>query len=124
MKNAYIKMQVDLENYRSIEVCARAQTKELGEDLTIAFLADPKGEIALATGLDLIIYGHDNLWECLVEQSKKITLEEALNPMMPDFYSIIYSDNQRDQDLIKITDKDINRLTNLNEKISPCIQLS
>lgn len=123
MKNAYIKMNVDRGNYRSIEVCARAQTKELGEDLSIAFLGGPKNELVLATGLDLILYGTENTWPCLVDQAKKITLEEALNPMMPDFYRVFYHESEREEKLLKITDKDIISLTNLDKKIVPCVKL-
>ncbi len=120
MKNAYIKMQVDRGNYRSIEVCARAQTKELGGDLTIAFLKNAMGELTPATGLDLILHGNDQTWPELFEESKHITLEEALNPTMPDFYKIIYSESERDPALTSITPEDIARLTHLDKKIRPC----
>lgn len=120
MKNGYIKMNTDLENYRSIEVCARAQTKELCDGLTIAFLADPKGEMTLATGLDLVLYGNENTWSQFLDISKNMTFEEALNPLMPEIYKITYPDTEWKPELAKITDEDIIRLTGLDKKIKAC----
>lgn len=123
MKNAYLKMQVDKGAYRSIEVCARAQTKELGGDLTIAYLGGPNGELVPATGLDLILYGEENTWPELVNESKQITLEEALSPMMPEFYKIIYPEPEREPDLTKITSEDITKLIHLDQKIKACANI-
>ncbi|MFA6909075.1 MAG: hypothetical protein WC289_04285 [Patescibacteria group bacterium] len=120
MKNAYIRMQLDLGGYKSIEVCARAQTKELGGDMTIAFLGDTAGTLTPATGLDLILYGTHNTWPVLVDQSKQITLEEALNPLMPEFYRIIYPELEREPDLSSLTARDITALTHLDSKIKAC----
>ncbi len=124
MKNAYIKMQVDLGEYENIEVCARAQTKELGGDISIAFLAQPDGKLIPATGVDLIVYGSQQTWQVLVEQSKLIGIGEALNPLMPDFYRIIYSKADREQELSSVTAEEITRITGLDKKIKACAQLS
>lgn len=118
MKNAYIKMNADLGNYRSIEMCARAQTKELCE-FTTAFLQTPEGTIP-ATGLDLILHGDENTWDFFVDESKQITLGEAFSPLYPEFYRIIYAEGQRDADLMDITDKDITQMAGLEQKIRPC----
>lgn len=123
MKNAYIKMQTERGNYRSVEVCARAQTKEIGGDFTIAFLEGPKGEMLPATGIDIVLYGNEKTWPTLVEESKTIGLEEAINPIMPEFYSIIYTEVQRDPSLSKITSADIAALTNLDKKIKACCKI-
>lgn len=123
MKNGYIKMNTDLGNYRSIEVCARAQTKELCDGLTIAFLEGPKEELVLATGLDLILYGTEKTWPQFIEISKDITFREALSPLMPEIYKITYSDNEWDPNLLSITDKDITGLLNLHAKIKPCAHI-
>lgn len=123
MKNAYIKMQVDLGNYRSIEVCSRSQTKEMGGDYTIAFLGGPNGEMIPATGLDLILYGDEKTWQSMMDESKQITLEEGVNPLMPEFYRIIYGENEREADLMSVTAEDITKLTKLDQKIKACATL-
>lgn len=124
MKNSYIKMQVDLGNYRSIEVCARAQTKEMGADFTIAFLGGPNGELVPATGLDLILYGDENTWPTIVAGSKQITLDEAVTSLMHEFYPIVYPETERDPELLKITPRDVARLTKLDQKIKPCCKIN
>lgn len=119
MKNAYIKLHADRENYRSIELCSRVQTKELCEDLTVAFMEGPDRDISMATGLDLILYGDKNTWETLKQESRRITLNEAIGPMMPDFYRVMYPDTEREADLMSLNDKDITRVTGLDKKIEP-----
>ncbi len=53
----------------------------------------------------------------------EITLEEALNPMMPEFYKVAYPETQREPELLAITDRDINNLTQLDKKMNPCVRL-
>ena len=122
MKNAYIKMQVDRGMYKSIEVCARAQTKELVGDVNVAFLRLPDGELAPATGIDLLLYGQPNWWDCFVKQSKNISLDEAMNPMMPELYNIIYGEDT-DPRFDPLTTREIARFTGLQKKIEPCALL-
>ena len=123
MKNAYIKMQTERGNYRSIEVCARAQTKEIGGDFTITFIKGPNGEMLPATGIDLILYGDDKTWPTLMEESKTIGLDEAISPMMPEFYSILYPEVERDPELSAITSTDITKLIKLDSKIKACCEI-
>jgi len=120
MKRAYIKMLADLENYKSIEVCARVQTKELCGEVTLAFLKNSEGTLMPATGLDLLLYGNDMTWTQFVELSKNVTLAEALNPLMSEFYKILFPENTRQADLAALTPEEITHLTGLHEKIKPC----
>lgn len=121
MKNAYIKMNVELGNYRSIEVCARAQTKELCDGLTLAFLGYDKGRVALASGIDLILYGQEDSYQRLEDLCKTMTLEEGLNPLMPEIYRISYDEKEWQPELLAVTEKDVNELTGLDQKVKPCV---
>lgn len=122
MKNAYIKMNVDLGNYRSIEICARAQTKEICDGLTVAFLGHEK-EMVLATGLDLMLHGNSQSWQTVVDMCKALTVEEALNPLMPEIYKISYEQSELEPDLVSVTEKDINELTGLNNRMKACVRI-
>jgi len=124
MKNAYIKMNVDLGNYRSVEICARAQTKEMCDGPTVAFLGHDKDKMTLATGLDLILHGNKDSWSTYVDVCKKTTVGEALNPLMPEIYRISYDKAEWREDLLSITEKDINQLTGLDHKIVPCVTIA
>ncbi len=123
MKNAYIKMNADLGNYRSIEVCARAQTKEICDGLTTAFLGYGNGEMTLATGLDLFLYGKNDTWQIFLEDCKNISFEEALSSLIPEIYRITYDKKEWDESLLSISDKDISRLLGLDKKLKPCVTL-
>ncbi|MFA6304417.1 MAG: hypothetical protein WCV73_02590 [Patescibacteria group bacterium] len=123
MKKAYIKMQADRGKFKSIELCARVQTKEMGGDFTLAFLSGGQAGLVPATGLDLLLYGDEKTWPCLVNESKNITLEEAINPLLPEFYRIIYPENMRTPELMELSSQEISRLTYLEKKISPCVTL-
>lgn len=120
LKNNYIKMNADLGNYRSIEVCARAQTKELVDGLSIAFLGAPENPFTLATGIDLILYGHKEGWNNLMHVTKSLSFEEAFNPLLPEIYRISYDKKEWEEDLLQITHKDISELEGMDKKIKPC----
>jgi hypothetical protein len=122
MKNAYIRMNTDLENYRSIEMCARAQTKEISDGPTFGSLGY-KDDLILASGLDLILYEDENSWSKLREIVESITFQEALSPMMPEMYKISYDQSELDPDLLKMTDKDVSHFLGLDKKLKPCITI-
>lgn len=122
MKNSYIKMNVDLENYRSIEVCARAQTKELCDGFSVAFLGQ-KGQLLLATGIDLLLHGKGDTIKTICDTCKNISVEEALYPLLPEMYRVSYEESEWDPDLIKITDREISALIGLDQKLQPSVTI-
>lgn len=124
MKNAYIKVQVECGNYRSIEVCARAQTKEINDGLILAFLEDTRHEYTPATGVDLFLYGHTQTWQSIIRTAQNLSLSEALDPLLPELYRVVYSDNERQSDLTALTAKDVVTVGQLDKKIMPCITFS
>lgn len=123
MKNSYIKMNVDLENYRSIEVCARAQTKEICVGLSLAFMEFGNHEIALASGPDLFLYGGKDSWSHFMETAKKLTLDDAISPLMPEMYETTFDQKDWDPEMLSIREKDINELLGIKGKINPCIRI-
>jgi hypothetical protein len=122
MKNAYIKMQVDRGNYKSIEVCARAQTKETVDGI-FAFLETANKSLVQATGLDLILYGDEHRWEHLLAELQTMTVEDALNPGMADFYRFMYVGVDADPSLLQITSEQISQLTGQEKRIRPFIRI-
>lgn len=122
MKDAYVKMHAQRQNYKTIEACVRVQTKEFNE-FTIAFSQNPGEKMSLATGIDLYLYGKENLWSQISKMANNITLEEALNPLMPEFYTVMCSAKDRKPELAAISSEQIIRFTGLDKKISPCIEI-
>lgn len=123
MKQAFIKMQKELDENKENIVSDQTQTDKLGEDLLVAFISDAKGQLTLATTLDLLLNGHSKTWPIILEQAKKIILSEALDPLMPLFYKEIFSTKDCHPDLLKVTTSDIIRLTGLDQKVEACVSL-
>ena len=124
MKNAYIHLQVERGNYRSIEVCARAQTKEINDGILLAFSRLPSGALTPTYGLDLLFWGNAETWGHLQHEAQQMSLAQALAPMYPEFYRVVYSDPQRKQELLQITSQDLTKLSGLEKYIQPCISMS
>lgn len=122
MKNAYIKMQADRGNYKSIEVCARAQTKET-VDGVFAFLETAGKTLMQATGLDVILYGDEHRWEYLLEELQTMTVEDALNPGMADFYRFMYVGADADPSLLQVTSEQISEVTGQSKRIRPFVRI-
>lgn len=107
MKEAWIKMNADLGNYKEIEMCARIQTKELCEGLTIAYVETPQKGVIPATGIDLILYGNEKLWDRLIRISKRLYLEDLIEPMIPEIYRVVYSFPDREEQLMQLSPEKI-----------------
>ena len=116
-------MNVDLRNYRSIESCARAQTREICVGLSFAFMEYGKHEVALASGPDLILYGKEDFWPRLMETITSLTLEDSISPLMPEMYKISFDPQEWDPEIISVTEKDINELFGFHDKINPCVEI-
>ena len=124
MKDAYLALLQDHGETESYEAAERVQTKELGEDLSIAFVEGKRNNHDLATTLDIIAYAKSNAWENLVDEAKNLTLGEALLLMMPEFYHIMYPEIKRDPELARITAEDILKLTGVDRKIKTSATLA
>ncbi len=122
-KYAYLKVMAELGIEDELEMAEVFQTKELGEDLTIAYVGGDNGRTALATGLDLALHLESNTFKILTEEANQITLEQAVDPMFPSFYKVVYPDWERKESLLSITPHDITHNTGIEEKIMPCVKL-
>lgn len=123
LKEAYIKMQTDLGHTESVLACQGAETKDLGGEVTVALVDSKINGTAPATAFDFLIYGDENSWPTLVEQSKKITFEEAIVPMFPEDYPITHDTAERDPDLLAISPKDITKIMGLDKKLQACVSI-
>jgi len=123
IKNGFIKMCADIGDYVSVELCARVQTKELSDGLTIAFLRDPTGAVKPAMGLDLYLYGNENTYNTLQKVMESVTLEQALDPILPEIYRTTYTEETGEPELFAITNADIMQFTGLDKKIEPCVEI-
>ncbi len=122
-KYAYLKVMGELGIEDELEMVEVLQTKELGEDMTIAYVGGAKGRTALATGLDLALHLAPDTFEILKQEARQITLDQALDPMYPAFYKVVYPDWERKEQLLSVSPHDITHNTGIEEKIMPCVKL-
>ena len=122
IKEAYSKLLAELGDNETMAICASVETKMMG-DMAMAFLQDKMGAWHHATGLDLILYGDYNTWGKLVDFTKAVTVPDALDPLMPLFYEVMYPQNQREELLKNVTTDQIVKLTGLDKKIQPCVKM-
>ncbi len=123
LKEAYVKMQKDLGRFESATACAATETDNLGGEVTVALASSKINGTAPATSFDLMIYGTEKTWPTFVEQSKILTLEEAILPMFSEDYSMLYPLAERDPALAVITAKDITSIMGLDKKIQTCVNM-
>lgn len=119
----YRALLAELGEESSLAAGERVQTKELGEDLSIVFLEDRRGERTLATTLDIILYHESDAWQTLVEEARQIHLGEALLPMMPEFYRVMYPETRRDPALLSVSEEQIIAEVGLSGKVRACARL-
>lgn len=124
LKKAYIDMCVEWGDSESVQACDRVQTKEFVEGPTLAFLRTGGKEILPAMGLDLYLYHEEKTWETIINLTKVITLEEAFNPRLPDYYPLMYPDIERIPALSALTAKEITESTGLDKKLQPCVTIA
>ncbi len=121
MKDAYIKMNNDLKNNHDVDICKEVETKEICDGLSVAYLGyNQNTQIALASGLDLVLYNNDDSWERLKNVIKNISLEESISALLPEIYKISYDQKEWDDKLIALTEEEITTISGLNKKIKPC----
>lgn len=124
MKDAYIKMNVDLMNYRSIEVCARAQTREMSDGYLIAYGQTPTSTTIPVNGIDLYLYGDAQSWPIIQDVANTVTINNSLYPAIPEFYRYVYTEEERDPELAAITPEQVVAQLGIEKLLKPAIKLS
>ncbi|MEK7623186.1 MAG: hypothetical protein AAB408_00760 [Patescibacteria group bacterium] len=121
MKEAFIKLATDIGDMESVRRSELLQTKELIDAPTVAFARGPKNELIPATGLDLYLYGNGETVPALRRTMLNLTLDDALEPLLPDIYRVVYPEPERQQFLSSITAEDITCLLRIDAKEEPCV---
>lgn len=117
MKHSYLKLLAEFGKYKDIEMCARVQTKELCEDLSVAFLSGKDKSFTLATGLDLLLYAKEGWQAVLSNLAGEFKVRESINMMMPEFYTVMYPAKDRSERLLAVGTNEIIEATGVSKKI-------
>src|SRR3989339_332935 len=123
LKEAYIKMQADLGHTESIQAIENIETKNLGGEITVAFISSKINGTAPATLFDFLLNYNQDIWPTAVAQMHQLTLEEAIVPMFPEDYPMTYPLAEREPDLLAVGPKEITTIMHLDQKIKPCVSM-
>ncbi len=94
------------------------QTKELGGDgMVLAYINSAEGTYLPASGIDMMLNPRDTRVEKYIERSRVVTLQEMMNPMLPEMYTVLYAQTDRDPALLSVTPEQILEGTGLQEKL-------
>lgn len=94
------------------------KTNELGGDgMVLAYLRASDGSWFPATGFDMAISETDTTHARYADFAKHVTLAEMMDPMLPEIYSVLYSQNQRDAALASLLPEEIVAANGLHEKV-------
>lgn len=119
MKKAYVSLLKETGSEEEIMLCSDLPTEDIipGMPPVLAFLKGKKGELIAATPLDLYLYGTDKALSIIAEASRRITLGESIRRTLPLWYKRCYQESEREEDLLKITEAEIDREIGLDKKL-------
>ncbi|HVW66772.1 MAG TPA: hypothetical protein VHA78_03495 [Candidatus Peribacteraceae bacterium] len=118
MKGAWSKVLESQGLKDEVEALVPVQTRELGGDgMALSYLPTPHHDMVPATGFDMMLEEEDTSLEHFLMLSRKVTLQEIMNPMLPDIYKVLYPNDERDQTLATVHPEWIFKETGLSEKL-------
>lgn len=117
-KEAWQEYLMEVGNEEEADRVEPVQTKELGGDgMVLVYMETSDGKIVQATGIDMILDEGNTDFNKYIELSKKVTLAEAMDPMIPEMYEVLYSQKDRDPVLDSIIPEQIFENSSIYEKL-------
>jgi len=119
IKDAWRSMLLELGNTAEADAIIPVQTKELGGDgMVLAYLRTPTGDYVPATGIDMALETGDTSFGNYVALSKRVTLTEMMSSMLPEMYTVLYPESDRDPELLKVKPEEIFHASGLAKKLT------
>ncbi len=120
-QTTYLPQMLDAYSKIFQQTSIDTQNKSLAEgfcsDMLLAYGSNAKNEILPLYGLDILAYSKKEFWPSFEKTAERLHLEEAVMPLLPDLYKILYSERSD----LKIEQIVRNQL--LVNKIVPCLQI-
>jgi hypothetical protein len=125
IKNAYVNMMQDLNISEEQQIAKQIITNDATLPRpAMVFLDGPNDQRIPASGLDLYLYGGADSWTKLMEAMKNVTFKEAYYRIYPTIYKNLCKNPDKFEDLLSITERDIEKLKGLDKKIPAWAVLS
>lgn len=118
IKKAWQDLLHEIEEHEEAEAIEPVQTKELGGDgLVLSYMRTYTDKLIPATGIDMILDPNETSMEKYVEISKKVSLMEMMNTMLPEMYTVLYAAPDREEKFSSISSAEILTETGVEEKL-------
>ena len=117
-KEAWRAMLIEMGEMAEAEAIVPVQTKELGGDgLVLAYTRTASGSLVPAMGFDLLLEEKSTNFDRYSELSKQVTLQEMMNSMLPEMYTVLYTETERDPALLRFSPEQIMTATGLMKRL-------
>jgi hypothetical protein len=117
-KAAWQKTLQEMGEKEEAEALTPIQTKELdGDGMVLAYYETAQGDLVPTTGIDMVLDGIDTPLEYFADLSRTLSLSEAMKPLLPEMYTVLYSNMERDPALASIKPEAIMHATGLQQKL-------
>lgn len=117
-KRAWTELLRRMGEEKEADALEPVQTKELGGDgMVLAYIRSVDGHYLPASGIDMMLNPNDTRVEKYIDRSKVVSMSEMMNPLLPEMYTVLYSQQDRDPELLKISPEEILAGTGLQDKL-------
>jgi hypothetical protein len=118
IKEAWRTLLLELGETAEAEAIVPVQTKELGGDgMVLAYLKTPNGDSVPSTGIDMALQPEDTSFGKYIELSKRVKLMEMMTCMLPEMYTVLYSEQDRDPALTSLKPEEIFNFVGLGKTL-------
>lgn len=118
MKDAFIGMMNELGETEAALACGPVSTKNWS-GFSFSYLQSQQGLVSPAQFIDLYLYKDTDMWRRLMDYAHVCTLDQAIQPLLPEIYRYSYPETERETDLVTMTTEDIATFT----KMLPCVRM-
>lgn len=117
-KKAWQKLLRNLGNAQEATAIDPVETATFGGDgLVLSYIKSNQRAWQPATGIDMAINTTPYMLKHFVDLAKRVKLMTMMEPMLPEMYQVLYSQDQREERFADITPEDIIKINGLENSI-------
>jgi hypothetical protein len=102
---------------------SQVPTKNFAES-NLGFLLDKENQPFKATGFDMYLQNNPELFSKYYELAKQITVGESMRSMLPEIYRIVIPEQEREPELMELTDEKVLEVLGLEGKVRNVFNVS
>ncbi len=123
-KQAFIKLLEKMKDLESIEAAKSVPTtNNVITRPMLTYIEGPQDARVPASGLDMLLYAEKGSLNKIFDVSKKVTLGQLLDRVLPNIYKEHTPDEEKTEELMAITERQIEKLTGLDKLVPPLAKL-